>query len=167
MAQTPEELAYEKVLALAQREVAKDPTPKRARDAVYKALTATDRKGIINWCIVQAVQQQVWRANAQANHAAKYIDRPVERDGPANGLLARAATRFLDTVSFNGVRLGDMTGADLDAQVRESNAHASGHLRNVRLLTALRKRVGPTDRVRDKWSEAEAVKLNDSVNKAA
>jgi len=83
----------------------------------------------------------------------------------ATGYKIKASTGIVSQQAC--VFLGDMTGADLDAQVRESNAHASGHLRNVRLLTALRKRVGPTDRVRDKWSEAEAVKLNDSVNKAA
>lgn len=162
---TPQETAHERLNLLAAEAVERSPDPAIATNFIAKSLTKKDRELLVDECIAQAMQLQVWRANGRANHAAKHTDRTVERDASANRLLARAASDFLDTISFGGIRLGDMTGADLDNQIRVSRAHAAGHQRNVMLLSTLRKKVGDTERVRDKWTDKEAIRVNSNLSK--
>jgi len=165
MSKTVQESAHERLSQLAAEVVEKDPNPQSASITIAARLTKRDRELLIDECVASALQLQAWRANGRANHLAKHMDRSVELDTQANRTLARAAASFLDTITFGGVRLGDMTGLDLDAQIRTSRAHAAGHTRNAMLLSTLRKKVGDDEKVRQKWTDQQAIRVNDNLQK--
>jgi hypothetical protein len=61
---------------------------------------------------------------------------------------------LLDVWRVNGEqKLGDATGNDLSVAIKRELTSSAGHEKNAQFYAGLKKELGPTDSVRDRWDE--------------